>query len=105
MPFVPGALDPPVLSSLCCKVCKSPPVAIATCDAIIYYVHGGPGMTRACVHMGVHLHPYGHGICRESEKIIIGLIGEQVERTPTATNSSIALAAGKEFLANYLLRP
>ena len=61
-------------------------------------------MTRACVHMGVHSHPVAVGVCRESESTIISLIGSQVERMPSATNSSIAMAASKEFLAKHLLR-
>ena len=62
-------------------------------------------MTRACVHMGVHSHPVVVGVCRESESTIISLIGDQVERMPSATNSSIAMATSKEFLAKHLLRP
>ena len=104
-PFVVGQGDAPKLSTLCCKVCKIPPNAIATCDAVIYYVIGPPGMTRACVHMGVHSHPVAVGVCRESESTIISLIGSQIERMPSATNSSIAMAASKEFLAKHLLRP
>ena len=104
-PFMPGQEDAPKLSTVCCKVCKIPPKAIATCDAVIYYVIGTPGMTRACVHMGVHSHPVVVGVSRESESTIISLIGDQVERTPSATNSSIAMAASKEFLAKHLLRP
>ena len=61
-------------------------------------------MTRACVHMGVHSHPVTVGVCREFESTIISLIGSQVERMPSATNSSIAMAASKEFLAKHLLR-
>ena len=61
-------------------------------------------MTRACVHIGVHNHAVAVGVCRESESTIISLIGEQVERTSSATNSSIAMAASKGFLAKHLLR-
>ena len=104
-PFVVGQGDAPKLSTLYCKVCKIPPNAIATCDAVIYYVIGPPSMTRACVHMGVHSHPVAVGVCRESESTIISLIGSQVERMPSTTNSSIAMAASKEFLAKHLLRP
>ena len=105
IPFVHGQEDTPKLSTVCCKVCKILPKAIATCDTIIYYVIGPPGMTRACVHMDVHSHPVVVGVCRESESTIISLIGKQVERTPSATNSSIAMAVSKEFLAKHLLHP
>ena len=44
IPFVLGQKDEPKLSTVCCKVCKIPPKAIATCDAVIYYVIGPPGM-------------------------------------------------------------
>jgi hypothetical protein len=54
--------------------------------------------------MGHHHHPVLQGVCRESKVKIHDLIGREVERTPTATNSTIALAASKEFLAKYLLR-
>ena len=104
-PFVVGQGDTPKLSTLCCKECKIPPNAIATCDTVIYYVIGPPGMTRACVHMGVHSHPVAVGVCRKSESTNISLIGSQVERMPSATNSSIAMAASKEFLAKHLLCP
>ena len=57
------------------------------------------------MHMGVHSHPVVVGVCRESESTIISLIGKQVERMPSATNSSIAMAASKEFLAKHLLHP
>ena len=57
------------------------------------------------MHMGVQSHPVAVGVCHESESAILSLIGDQVERTPSATNSSIAMAASKEFFAKHLLRP
>ena len=57
------------------------------------------------MHMGVHSHPIAVGVCREFESTIISLIDEQVERTPFTTNSSIAMATSKEFLAKHLLHP
>jgi hypothetical protein len=44
-------------SSLVCKICKVPPVCIATCAARIYYVFGSANMTHACVYLGIHNHP------------------------------------------------
>ena len=43
--FVSRQEDMPKLSTVYCKVCKIPPKAIATCNAIIYYVIGPPDMT------------------------------------------------------------
>ena len=102
-PFHIGG-DPPPGSSLVCKVCKTPPSCLDSCPAKMYYVLGKGDMTRACIHLGHHHHPVSHGVCRQSKVEIVDLIGREVERTPTATNSAIALAASKEFLAKYLLR-
>jgi hypothetical protein len=102
-PFTADA-ELPAGSTLVCKVCKTPPYCLDTCQAKMYYVFGKGDMTRACIHMGLHHHPVSHGVCRESKVEIHDLIGREVERTPTATNSAIALAASKEFLAKYLLR-
>ena len=76
MPFVPGQVGHLQSLTLVCKVCKTPPRAINTCGAVIYYVFGLPEMTHACIHMGVHDHPHGQGICRDFENIIIGLVDE-----------------------------
>ena len=71
IPFVSEQEDVPKLSTIYCKVCKTPPKAIATCDFVIYYVIGLPSKTQACVHMGVHSHPIVVGICRKSQSTII----------------------------------
>jgi hypothetical protein len=47
----------PIGSSLICKICKVPPVYIATCGARIYYVFGPANMTCACMHLRLHEHP------------------------------------------------
>ncbi len=59
-------------------------------------------MTRAAIHFGDHMHPVAKGVYRDSAEKILGLIAQQVAKTPTATNSAIALSASKEFLTNYL---
>jgi hypothetical protein len=102
-PFTADA-DPPTGSSLVCKVCKTPPYCVDICQANMYYVLGKGYMTRACIHMGHHHHPVSQGFCEESKVEIHDFISREVERTPTATNSAIALAASKEFLAKYFLR-
>jgi hypothetical protein len=53
-------------SSLVSKICKVPPVCIATCAARIYYVFGAANMTRAYVHLRIHEHPMEVG---EDQKI------------------------------------
>ena len=42
--FLPG-FPSPSGSTLVCKICKEPPTCIATCCAVIYYVHGDATMT------------------------------------------------------------
>jgi hypothetical protein len=53
---IPVGQPTPAGLSLVCKICKVPPVCIATCVAKIYYVYGAANMTRACLHLGVHEH-------------------------------------------------
>lgn len=101
--FSVGA-GPPLGTTLVCKVCKTPPSCLPSCYAKMYYVIGKGDMTHACIHIGHHHHPNAHGECRESKVEIHDLIGKEVERTPTATNSAFSLAASKEFLGKYLLR-
>ena len=60
-------------------------------------------MTRACMHLGSHNHPVKVGNYRDSTEIMKSLIGEQVEKMPTATSSAIVLEARKEFLGELLL--
>jgi hypothetical protein len=48
-------------SSFVYKICKVPPICIATCGARIYYVFENTNMTRACVHLGLHKHPVKAG--------------------------------------------
>jgi len=60
-------------------------------------------MTRACVHLGSHNHPVKTGDYRDSIEHTSNLIIEQVDWTPTATNSFIVLEATKELLRPLLL--
>ena len=59
--------------------------------------------SRACIHLGHHRHPVATGQCRESMETITGLIASEVQKTPTAKNSAIALAASKEFMDTFLV--
>ena len=102
LPFAVGIV-PPKDCKLVCKVCKTIPRCLNTCDARIYYCYSGnPDMTRVAIHLGKHYHPVAKGMYRDSAREISELIGEQVAKTPTATNSAIALSASKEFLTNHL---
>jgi hypothetical protein len=97
--------QPPSASSILCKICKSPPSCIATCEARIYYVFGRDDMTRACIHLGVHEHPMKDGVYQDFKDRTCILFGEQVEKTPHATNSAIVMEATKELLGELLLAP
>jgi hypothetical protein len=57
MTTIPIGQPAPPGSSLVCKICKVPPICVATCSARIYYVSGAANMTRACLQLGVHEHP------------------------------------------------
>jgi hypothetical protein len=49
--------QPPSQSSIICKMCKTPPACVATCEVRINYFFDGDHMTHVCVHLGVHEHP------------------------------------------------
>jgi hypothetical protein len=90
-------------SSLVCKICKVPPIYIATCGARIYHVFGTTNMTRACVHLGHHNHPVKVGEDRKIKERMRKIIEEQVERTPKATNFAIVMEATKELIGELLI--
>ena len=75
------------------------------CPAKVYYILGKQSSTRAFVHLGIHSHPVKDGELRDMQDRTRSLIGEQMERTPGATNSSIVMEATKELLGEFLLRP
>jgi hypothetical protein len=62
-------------------------------------------MTRACIHLGVHEHRVKDGEYQDFKERTRTLLGEQVERTPHATNSTIVMEATKELLGELLLAP
>ena len=92
-------------STLVCNICKHLPSCVATCPARVYYVLGKQSSTRAFVHFGTHSYPVKDGELRDMRERTRSLIGEQMERTPSATNSSIVMEATKELLGEFLLRP
>jgi hypothetical protein len=102
---IPAGQPAPARSSLVYKICKVPPVCIATCSVRIYYVSRAANMTRACLHLGVHEHPVKVGEDQEIKERTHKLIEDQVERTPKATNSAIIMEASKELVGELLIDP
>jgi hypothetical protein len=102
---IPVGQPVPAGSTLVCKICKVPPICVATCAAIIYYVYGAANMTPTCLHLGVYEHPVKVGNDQEIKERTHKLIEEQVERTPKATNSAIVMEASKELVGELLVNP
>ena len=75
-PFAIGII-PPKDCKLLCKVCKTIPTSLNTCDARIYYCYSeNPNMTRAAIHLEKHSHPVAKGTYKDSTKEISELIAE-----------------------------
>ena len=102
---IPIGLPAPARSTLVCKICKVPPICIATCAARIYYVYGDANMTHVCLHLGIHDHPVKVGKDQEIKEKTRELIQEQVEKTPKGTNSAIVMEASKELVGELLIHP
>ena len=94
---------PPTGSTIVCTTCNVPPTCVAVCPAKIYCVTEAPHMTRACVHLGSHDHHVKSGDHRDFIELTESLIGEKVERTPSATRSTIVIETSKEVLGPLLL--
>ena len=92
-------------STLVCKICKVLPIYVVTCAARFYYIYGAANMTRAYLHLGIHEHPVKVGKDQEIKERMRKLIGEQVERTPKATNFAIVMEASKELVGELLINP
>ena len=104
-PFAVGE-GPPPKSTLACKVCHTPPVCLALCDARIYYVFSSNfDLTCAAIHTSHHVHPVSNGVCLDSLDLMYDCVAQEVAKTPNAKNSAIVMAASKKFLADWLLRP
>lgn len=88
---------------MACKVCKEPPICVATCDAKTYYVSGKCNMTHVCIHLGSHDHPTKVGEYKGMKEKINSLIEEHINRIPSSTKSAIVLKANKDVLEKYLL--
>jgi hypothetical protein len=96
--------QPPSQSSIICKICKTPPACVVTCEAKIYYDFAGDHMIHACVHLRVHEHPMKNEEYQDFKDRNHTFLGEQVERTLHTTNSSIVMEATKELVGELLLR-
>jgi hypothetical protein len=93
----------PEKSRLKCKICRSTPTCIALRHARIIYVHStSPGMSKTCIHLGVHEHPVSNGTCHKSLKMAYQCVANEVMKTSIAKNFAIVMAASKIFLADYL---
>ena len=104
VPLDVGDKHPPS-STLVCKFCKEPPSCIARCNVRVYYVCGNSTLTRAFIHLGIHKHPVKDGELRDMQERTRDLIGEQMERKSSTTNSTIIMDATKELLEDLLLCP
>ena len=62
-------------------------------------------MTCAHIHLGIHNHPFKDGEYQDFKDRTCTLLGEQMERTPHATNSAIVMEATKELMEELLLAP
>jgi hypothetical protein len=83
---------PPIRSTVECKVCRSTPVCIAFYHARIIYIHStSVGMSKACIHHGVHDHPVANDACRESLDMTYQCVANELLKTPTSKNSAIVM--------------
>jgi hypothetical protein len=92
-------------STVECKVCPSTPVCITLYHARIIYIHSTyVGMSRACIHLGVHDHLVANDTHCESLDLAYHCVTIEVLKTPTTKNSAIIMTVSKQFFANYLLK-
>ena len=94
---------PSVRSTSVCKSCNVPPTCVVVCTAKIYYVYGTPHMTRVCVHLEFHDHPVKSSGHQDFIDLTDSLIGDYVERTPSAIRSAIVFETAKEVLGPLLI--
>ena len=104
LPFVVG-YGPPTRSTVEYKICRSTPVCIVLCHDRNTYIHSrAVGMSRACIHLGVHDHLVANGTCRESLDMAYQYVANEVLKTPTSKNLAIIMVVSKQVLADYLLK-
>ena len=87
-----------------CKFCKLAPSCVATCQCKMFYiVSKDPLMSRACIHIGTHMHLVAKGDCTDAMDQVRNEIKSQVAKTPTAKTSAIGIAVRKELLMKGLI--
>ena len=93
-----------VKCKLVCRFCKVTPTCLEFCPCKLFYAMSkDPTMSRACIHMGTHLHPVAKGDCRVVMDQIREEMKLQVAKTPSAKASAIGIAVGKELLMKGLI--
>lgn len=97
-PFSAGDVAPKN-TILECKVCRSMAMCIALYHARTIYVHSTSlGMSKACIHQGVHEHPIWNGKCRKLLDTTYQCIANEIMKTPTTKNFAIFMAVKKKSL-------
>jgi hypothetical protein len=84
---------PPLVNSS-----KAPSFYVNPCEGWIYYV----SISRAVIHLGVHLHLVGDGRCRATMYESRKLIEKEVDWTLDAKTFAISLNTIKSFLAKHM---
>ena len=98
--------SPTEKSTLACKVCQTPPICLALCDARIYHMLSSDSdVIRAAIHLGRHRHHVSQAKCQDSMDIMFDCVAKEVQKTPYVKKSAIILAASKQYIANVLIRP
>lgn len=64
------------------------------------FIHKSLEMFNACIHVGLHNHPMSSGVCCELLDIVFQCVAKVVFRTPIVKNSTIVMAARKQFMAD-----
>ncbi len=80
-----------------------PHPCLQICNYQMYYVvHKFPNLSRATIHLGIHVHPIAKGKCRESFKEMKNMVINEVYRTPTVTILPIVLLTSKTFFLSLV---
>lgn len=86
-----------------CTVCGFSPMCVQTCICHMYYVvHSWSDLSRATIHLGMHVHPISKGKCKKSFEEVKSMVAKEVLHMPNVTSSAIALVASKTFLFCHL---
>jgi hypothetical protein len=66
-----------------------------------YVVHSLFDLSRATIHLGMHVHPIFERKCKESVEKMKSMVAKEVLHTPNVTSFAISLVASKTFLSHY----